>query len=85
MIWVIKPTVRVIAIILPDTLANVLALLLTDFVCLYTYEFWLSLWKIVQSSVVLLLPLFMDCHKTSFNDKTKFFGIGNQNNSIFMT
>jgi len=33
--------------------------LLTDFVCLYTYEFWLSLWKIVRSSVILLLPLFV--------------------------
>jgi hypothetical protein len=32
--------------------------LLTDFVCLYTYEFWLSLFKIVRSSVILLLPLF---------------------------
>jgi len=31
--------------------------LLTDFVCLYTYEFWLSLLKIVRSSVILLLPL----------------------------
>jgi hypothetical protein len=31
--------------------------LLTDCVCLYTYEFWLSLWKIVRSSVILLLPL----------------------------
>ena len=30
--------------------------LLTDFVCLYTYEFWLSLWKIVRSSIILLLP-----------------------------
>jgi hypothetical protein len=30
---------------------------LTDFVCLYTYEFLLSLWKIVRSSVILLLPL----------------------------
>ena len=29
--------------------------LLTDFVCLYTYEFWLSLYK---SSVILFLPLF---------------------------
>jgi hypothetical protein len=28
------------------------------FVCLYTYEFWLSLCKIVRSSVILLLPLF---------------------------
>jgi hypothetical protein len=32
--------------------------LLTDFVCLYTYEFWLSLCKIVRSSVILFLPLF---------------------------
>jgi hypothetical protein len=31
--------------------------LLTDFVCSYTYEFLLSLWKIVRSSVILLLPL----------------------------
>ena len=31
--------------------------LLTDFVCLYNYEFWLSLYKIVRSSVILLLPL----------------------------
>jgi hypothetical protein len=34
--------------------------LLTDFVCLYNYEFWLSLCKIVRSSVVLLLPLFVN-------------------------
>ena len=33
--------------------------LLTDFVCLYTYEFWLSLCKIVRSSVILLLFLFI--------------------------
>jgi hypothetical protein len=33
--------------------------LLTDFVCLYTYEFWLSLCKTVRSSVILLLPLFI--------------------------
>jgi uncharacterized membrane protein YfhO len=33
--------------------------LLTDFVCLYNYEFWLSLCKIVRSSVILLLPLFI--------------------------
>jgi hypothetical protein len=32
--------------------------LLTDFVCLYNYEFWLSLCKIVRSSVILLLPLY---------------------------
>jgi hypothetical protein len=31
--------------------------LLTNFVCLYAYEFWLSLCKIVRSSVILLLPL----------------------------
>jgi hypothetical protein len=31
---------------------------LTDFVCLYNYEFGLSLCKIVRSSVILLLPLF---------------------------
>ena len=32
--------------------------LLTDFVCLYIYEFWLSLCKIARSSLILLLPLF---------------------------
>jgi hypothetical protein len=32
--------------------------LLTDFVCLLTYEFCLSLWKISRCSVILLLPLF---------------------------
>jgi hypothetical protein len=32
-------------------------LMLTDFVCLYNYEFWLSLYKIDRSSVILLLPL----------------------------
>jgi hypothetical protein len=31
---------------------------MTDFVCLYNYEFGLSLCKIVRSSVILLLPLF---------------------------
>ena len=34
-----------------------LLILLTHFVCLYNYEFWLSLCKIVRSSVILLLPL----------------------------
>ena len=34
--------------------------LLTDFVCLYTYEFWLCLWKIVRSLVILLLPWFTE-------------------------
>ena len=39
--------------------------LLTDFVCLYNYEFWLSLCKIVRSSVILLLPLWdMHTHVT---------------------
>ena len=33
--------------------------LLTDFFCLYNYEFLLSLCKIVRSSVILLLPLFI--------------------------
>ena len=32
--------------------------LLTDFICFYNYDFWLSLCKIVRSSVILLLPLF---------------------------
>ena len=32
--------------------------LLIDCVCLYTYEFWLSLCKIARSSVIVLLPLF---------------------------
>jgi hypothetical protein len=31
--------------------------LLTDFVCMCTYEFCFSLWKIVRSSVILLLRL----------------------------
>jgi hypothetical protein len=35
-------------------------------VCLYTYEFWLSLCKIVRSSVILLLPLFSIQHRQSF-------------------
>ena len=37
---------------------------MTDFVCLYTYEFWLSLCKIARSSVILLLLLFtIRCEK----------------------
>ena len=35
--------------------------LLTDFVCLYTYEFWLYICKIVRSSVILLLTLIITC------------------------
>jgi hypothetical protein len=41
--------------------------LLTDFVCLYTYQFWLSLCKIVQSSVILLLPLFIIRYSVSLS------------------
>jgi hypothetical protein len=42
---------------------------LTDFVCLYNYEFWLSLWKIVRSSVILLLPLlFSPLYSDTFLD-----------------
>jgi hypothetical protein len=37
--------------------------LLPDFVCLLTYEFWLSLCKIVRSSVILLLPLSVHTNK----------------------
>ena len=33
--------------------------LLTNLVCLLTYEFCLSLWKIARCSVILLVPLFM--------------------------
>jgi hypothetical protein len=51
--------------------------LLTDFVCLYNYEFGLSLCKIVRSSVILLLPLFnrivssvwqLLCHEENIHD-----------------
>jgi hypothetical protein len=37
--------------------------LLTDFVCLYNYECWLSLCKIARSSVILLLHLFRTWYK----------------------
>ena len=40
--------------------------LLTDFVCLYTYEFRLSLCKIIRSSVILFLPLFAYWLNTPF-------------------
>jgi hypothetical protein len=40
--------------------------LLTDFVCLYNYEFWLSLCKIVRSSIILLLPLFSKVRTNKF-------------------
>ena len=51
----IQPTISLVRVITVFTIFR----LLTDFVCLYTYEFWLSLWKIVRSSVILLLPLFV--------------------------
>ena len=40
--------------------------LLTDFVCLYNYEFWLSLCKIVRSSEILLLPLLYVSYNFTF-------------------
>jgi hypothetical protein len=43
--------------------------LLTDFVCLYTYEFWFSLCKIARSSVILLLPLFTKLNISVFINK----------------
>ena len=43
--------------------------LLTDFVYLYTYEFWLSLCKIVRSSVILLLPLYTATSKQSIENR----------------
>ena len=39
--------------------------LLTDFVCLYNYEFGLFLCNIVRSSVILLLPLLQFKHYSS--------------------
>ena len=41
--------------------------LLTDFVCLYNYEFGLSLCKIVRSLVILLLPLLVIWCLTAFS------------------
>jgi hypothetical protein len=43
---------------------------LTDFVCLYKYEFWPSLCKIVRSSVILLLPLFSKENTTTSMHKS---------------
>jgi hypothetical protein len=39
----------------------------------YILEFWLSLWKIVRSSVISLLPLFRDFQKLS-NQKQELTG-----------
>ena len=36
--------------------------LLTDFVCILIYEFWISLWKIALCMAILLLPLFTFLH-----------------------
>ena len=55
--------------------------LLTDFVCLYTYEFWLSLWKIVRSSVILLLLLFANLH-VARNITVKFLEVWNKFNNF---
>ena len=49
--------------------------LLTDFVCLNTYEFWLSLCKIVRSSVILLLPLINIHLEKKIDLKTGFLRI----------
>jgi hypothetical protein len=46
--------------------------LLTDFFCFYTYEFWLSLWKIVRSSVILLLPLLTTKISKNFKNVKNF-------------
>jgi hypothetical protein len=54
--------------------------LLTDFVCLYTYEFWLSLCYIVRSSVI-LLPLFK---KVSLITLEHTFSIHSKSYSNFM-
>jgi hypothetical protein len=48
--------------------------LLTDFVCLYNYDFWLSLCKIVRSSVILLLPL---CLYIKYGIHVRFFFYSN--------
>ena len=46
-------------IVSPDTMIlNNVTFYTFAFVCLYNYEFGLSLCKIVRSSVILLLPLF---------------------------
>jgi hypothetical protein len=47
--------------------------LLTDFVCLYNYEFGLSLCKIVRSSVILLLPLFSNWDDFHTNHNNLYF------------
>ena len=46
----------------------------SDFVCLYNYEFWISLCKIVRSSIILLLPLF-DIYDTRDNFESYLGGL----------
>jgi hypothetical protein len=41
--------------------------LLTDFVCLLTYEFCLSFWKFARCLVILLLPLFILIYLTGLH------------------
>jgi hypothetical protein len=53
--------------------------LLTDFVCLYTYEFWLFLCKIVRSSVILLLPLFISWWSVLLVEET---GVPGENHDL---
>ena len=45
--------------------------LLTDYVCLLTYEFCLSLWKIARCSVILLLPLFNKNNRKQKSQKSQ--------------
>ena len=59
--------------------------LLTDFVCLYNYEFWLSLCKIVRSSVILLLPLFLRNISSFISDFSGFLIEDDKNISSHMS
>ena len=47
--------------------------LLTDFVSLYNNEFWLSLCKIVRSSVILLLPLIIHVYPVFGSNIPKYY------------
>ena len=64
--------------------------LLTDFVCLYNYEFWFSLCKIVRRSVILLLPLFRTPYSYYIESPTHgksnpFYGIMNPLPVVYRT
>ena len=61
---VINNAVKIITWYLTTITVFTVFRLLTDFVCLYNYEFWLSLCKIARSSVILLLPLFLYALRT---------------------